>query len=400
MSNLTDWLKRNRLLASILVLSVLFAFGIWIYLGSSRHDTAGILVASGRVEGDQAAVGAKVGGRITRLPIREGQTLNAGELIAEVSSAQALSELERAEHELHVAREEVHEAEAHITVLRRAVEVGQKAVELAEQESQARIGAAEAALAEARAHLGHVRAERERTEKDYLRYEELLEKELVAPQELDHAKAAFETAKATEEAAGKAIAQARENLRLARTTAVTIELRQQEVEQARDRLTEALAQLEVARARVQSVEAALKVARANLMDTRIAAPFEGTVQRKLVQEGEVVAAGTPIATLLDLTSLYVKVYLPERDIGKVRIGNPARVYVDAFPRRYFGAEVSEISQSAEFTPRDIHMKDERVKTVFALKLAIDNPEGFLKPGMPADARIRWDSESPWGDGLD
>lgn len=84
----------------------------------------------------------------------------------------------------------------------------------------------------------------------------------------------------------------------------------------------------------------------------------------------------------------------------MKLGHPAQVYVDAFPKRFFEATVSEVSEQAEFTPRDIHMKDERMKLVFAVKLALKNPEGLLKPGMPADTRIRWKANAPWGDGLE
>jgi HlyD family secretion protein len=153
----------------------------------------------------------------------------------------------------------------------------------------------------------------------------------------------------------------------------------------------------VAKARVQSLEAHTVQARADVKDTRVLAPFNGTVLLKLVQEGQVVTSGTPLITFVDMSKLYVKVYLPEKEIAKVRLGNPARVYVDAFPKKYFEAMVSEVSQQAEFTPRDIHMKEERVNLVFAVKLALNNPQGFLKPGMPADAKIRWKPESLWGD---
>lgn len=395
---------KNRLQArpvALLALGLLFFAGIftWVYVWRS-DDAIGVLQANGRVEGDQVAVGAKVGGRIVRLPVREGHTLTAGELIAELSSQQAKALLERAEHDLHTAREELSQSQAQLAVLKREIEVAEAALQLAKQESQARIGEAEAALGTARAHLDHVAAERESAEKDYRRSKELLNKALIAPQELDHAKASFETAKSLEEATRQQIAQAEQNLKLAHTTEVTIELRTKEVERSQERLREADAALEVARARVQSMEASLKLAEANVMDTRIDAPFNGTVLRKLVEEGQVVAAGTPLVTFVDLTNLHVKVYLPERDLGKVKLGDPARVYVDAFPERYFSAKVIEVSQEAEFTPRDVHMKDERAKTVFALKLGLENPEGFLKPGMPADARIQWQPGAPWGDGLD
>jgi HlyD family secretion protein len=149
---------------------------------------------------------------------------------------------------------------------------------------------------------------------------------------------------------------------------------------------------------LQSAESIVRLAQANVDDTRVVAPFAGTVLKKLVETGEVVTAGTPLITLVDLSRLHAKVYVAEADLGKVRVGDAARVYTDAFPTRYFEATVAQVSQQAEFTPRDIHMRDERAKLVFAVKLALHNPQGILKPGMPADARIRWDPQSPWRDG--
>lgn len=394
------WLTKRGLVLATLGLLILGIVATWAYLRSSADPSPGILEASGRIEGDQAAVGAKIGGRIVRLPVREGQHLEAGQRIAELSSEQARAQLQQADHDLHMAREQLDEAQARAAALEREVEAAGTSVRLSEQESPARIAEAEAAVDLARARRGQAQAERERAEKDFLRYRELLADGAIAPQMVDRARAAFDAARAGEEAARKGVAQARERLRLARTGALTVELRKKEVEQARERLREARAAVEVARARIQSSEARRALAQANVADTSVVAPFTGTLLRKLVEEGEVVAAGTPLVTFLDLSKLHVKAYIPDRDIGKVRLGNPARVYVDAFPHRFFEATVAEVSQQAEFTPRDIHMKDERVKLVFAVKLALNNPEGFLKPGMPADARIRWKADAPWGDGLE
>ena len=317
------WFAKRRVAVAVFTAIIVAVAGVWAYLRSSGETAPGILEASGRIEGDQAAVGTKIGGRIVRLPVREGRALEAGQLIAEISSEQVRAQLQQAEHDLHMAREQ---------------------------------------LGTARARLLQAEADRERAEKDYLRYRELLADGAIAPQVVDRARAAFEAASAAQEAARR--------------------------------------QIEAATARIQSAEAGRALAQANVADTRVMAPFSGTVLRKFVEEGEVVAPGTPLVTFVDLSRLHVKVYLPERDIGRVKLGNPARTYIDAFPNRFFEATVSEVSQQAEFTPRDIHMKDERVKLVFAVKLAIKNPEGFLKPGMPADARIRWKAEAPWGDGLE
>lgn len=361
--------------------------------------TPGVLEVSGRIEGDQAAVAPKIGGKIVRLPAREGDRLEAGQLVAGLASEQAEAELEQAAHILHTAREQLAEARARVASAERQVEGAEIAVRLTEQESPARIREAEAAVGAARARLREAEASLEKAARDYARYRQLFAEELIAARQLDEAKAAEAVARAGADAARQQVAQAEEALARARVSRVSVELRRKEAQTAADRLGEARAAVETARARVESAEASRQLARANLSDTRVVAPFAGTVLRKLVEEGEVVAAGTPLVTLVDLSRLHAKVYVAERDLGKVKIGDPARIYADAFPGRSFEATVSEVSQQAEFTPRDIHMRDERVRLVFAVRLAIANPQGILKPGMPVDARIRWDPRAPWGDGL-
>ncbi len=377
---------------------ILAAF-LWIGLRPTP-SAPGILEVNGRVEGDQAAVGPKVGGKIVRLTVREGNRLESGEIIAELASDQVQAQLEQAEHVLHTAREQLAETQARVISLQRQLEGAKVAVRLAKLESQASIGEAEAALGAARALLRQTEAGLEKAAKDYARYRKLFAKEAIAGQRLDEAKAAEEAARAEVEAARKRVSQADANLKKAQVSQVTVEFRQKEVETAEGRLKEARAAVATARARIQSAEASRMLAHANLNDTRVGAPFTGTVLKKLVEVGEVVARGTPLITLVDLSKLHAKVYVPEGRIGKVKLGDQARVYTDAFPNRYFKATVSAVSQQAEFTPRDIHMKDERVKQVFAVRLAIQNPQGILKPGMPVDARIRWNSRAPWGDGMD
>ena len=106
--------------------------------------------------------------------------------------------------------------------------------------------------------------------------------------------------------------------------------------------------------------------------------------------------GTPLFSLVDLDRLYVKIYVPEPSIGKVALGQEAQVYVDAYPDRAFAARVSKVSQEAEFTPKNVETREERVKLVFAVEVALaENPGGVLKPGMPADTVIRWQPDAPW-----
>ena len=131
-------------------------------------------------------------------------------------------------------------------------------------------------------------------------------------------------------------------------------------------------------------------------DLIIRAPASGIITTRIVDEGEVVAAGSPLFDIVDLDRLYLKVYVPENQIGKVRLGLLAQIYTDAFPDRPFAATVRYISSRAEFTPKEVQTPDERVKLVYAVRLYLDeNPDHRLTPGLPADAVIRWQEDVQW-----
>lgn len=153
--------------------------------------------------------------------------------------------------------------------------------------------------------------------------------------------------------------------------------------------------LAAARAELLAAHATRDEVQVSLSDTRIAAPVAGTVVTKAVEQGELVFPGRVLVVLVDLTRPYLRVYLPEKEIGKVKLGDPARVFVDSFPDQPFEAVVTDVAQKAEFTPKDVHMPDERVTLVYGVKLEIKNPQGYLKPGMPADALVRWKPDVRW-----
>lgn len=175
---------------------------------------------------------------------------------------------------------------------------------------------------------------------------------------------------------------------------------------AEDRFREAQAQVDALDARAAEVEArieaagrALDLVQLQVDKTEIRAPISGAVLTEAIEVGELATPGRVVAVLVDLTDLDLKIYVPERELGKLQLGDPARVQVDAFPRRYFAATVRRVDQQAQFTPRDIHLPEERVRLVFGVILALKNPGGVLKPGMPADAWILWRDEAPWPESL-
>ena len=128
-------------------------------------------------------------------------------------------------------------------------------------------------------------------------------------------------------------------------------------------------------------------ARANRQDLQVLAPFAGTVATRTAEPGEVVTAGTPIVTLVDLAQVYLRAFVPGGDIGRVRLGQAARVYLDSAPTTPIDAVVSRVDPEASFTPENTYFREERVKQVVGVKLTLRGAVGFAKPGMPADGEI-------------
>ena len=146
-------------------------------------------------------------------------------------------------------------------------------------------------------------------------------------------------------------------------------------------------QYDAAKAKLDQAQAALKAAQDRLDHAQILSPVTGVVLVKAVEEGELVAVGSAVMTVADLRSLELKVYIPEEKVGKINLGQSAVITVDSFPGQKFEGKVKYISNKAEFTPKNIQTKEERVNQVFEVKIRIPNPDMKLKPGMPADAEI-------------
>lgn len=216
------------------------------------------------------------------------------------------------------------------------------------------IAAIEEELATARHHL-------ETAEQDLARYRELQERGTVAQQRLEQA--------------------------------------QNVAREARGRVQALEARLAATADRLDAAEEQVELARIRLDKTVIRAPITATVLLKAIEVGELATPGRVVAVLVDLSRMDLKVFIPERDIGKVELGDPARVRVDAFPDRLFKAGVARVDQQAQFTPRDIHMPEERVRLVFGVTLELANPDDILKPGMPADAWILWPEDASWPERL-
>ncbi len=153
----------------------------------------------------------------------------------------------------------------------------------------------------------------------------------------------------------------------------------------------------LARGEAGVARATLHAAELRLDEATIRSPTAGQVTALLARAGETVAPGMPVVTVLAADPMRLRVYLPLSVAGRVRPGAEALAFVASYPAEAFGGAVDRIAREAEFTPKDIHMPEERSTLVFAVDIRVANPDGKLKDGFPADAYIRWDPNAPWPD---
>ena len=303
--------RRRLVVAGVLVLGAALAgFILWRLLFASPSLPPGVIAVSGRIEGDDSAIGPKTSGRIREITVREGDPVDTGAVIAVLDDEQ---------------------------------------IRAREQQSEAALRQAEARLAATRAQLAQAEASHAQAKWDRQAYTQLFQEGGVAEQQARQAQNTERTQAAAVVAAGR--------------------------------------QVRAAQADVEGAQAQLEEARANRKDLNVIAPFAGTVATRTAEPGEVVTAGTPIVTLIDLRRVYLRGFVPEGQIGRVRVGQPARVYLDSAPTRPIDAVVMRIDPQASFTPENTYFREERVKQVVGLKLLLRGAVGFAKPGMPADGEI-------------
>lgn len=419
------WWLRFGLVAAIVLTLV---GSVWI-VGGNRRTGPPMVEGSGQIEGTEVVVGTKIPGRIAWLPLEEGDRVTSGQALVRLSADDLAADVRQADAQVLAARAQVLQAEAGAGAAQEQALQTETNRVLAREDTDSRVAQAEAALGEAQARLGAARAQGQQARaavrtaqdtllgaqadltkatKDQRRFRELYAQGAVAAADVDAVWAAYEAALARHHAAesqmaGTAAAQtqadqdiaaalaavtrARAAVAQARTGALVVLLRGQEAAAARDQTARARALAQAAREQLGAAGAARDRAAAAYGDATIAAPVSGVVLRKLAHEGEVVAAGTPILTLIDTGRLWLKIYVNEVDLGRLRLGDRASVTIDAFPGRGFEAVVSEIGQQAEFTPKTVQTKDERTRLVYGIKLRLLDPAGYLKPGMPADGRV-------------
>ena len=323
--------------AGIAVAALLLLAGCDIPWPWGSHAKSAPIELSGTVDAREVDVSFQVGGRIERLVTDEGRVVKAGEVLAE---------LDPRDLELAAARAQAQAASAEkaLAVLRAGSRIQD-------------IRAGEAAVQQAEADVALAISQQERTAK-------LVADHFAPPQQLDTANDAVDVAKAK-------LDQARQNLSLLREGA-----RKEDIERA-------AADLEAARA--QASTAVQQLAYARLVST-----ISGVVSVRLAEKGQNVSPGQAVFRIAQIDQPWVRVYLGEKDLPRVRLGQEAEVRVDGVPGKVFRGRLSFISPEAEFTPKTVETKALRVDLVYRAKVDVDDAAGALKIGMPADVRLAVD----------
>jgi len=390
-------MKRKKLIPLFIILIAGGAL-LYYYFFLRPSDGEGTDIAvSGNIEVTTVDVSFKIPGKIEKLAVDEGDPVKQGQVIATLEHRDLVAQKVRAEATLEATQTRIPSLQKNIELQDRSTRDEISQAEAAVQAAQARlqqllagsrpqeIQAAKAGVDQAESDLVKRKADRERAEK-------LFKSNFIAAQDLDAAINAHDVAAA--------------NLKKARETyALVVEgPRKEEIDAARAQYEQAQAALQLARAhrlqlevlrkdlltaqaQVKEASTAIAVIDTQIGYTQLLAPLSGVVLVKNAEAGEYVVPGGAVVSLGDLERPWLKAFINENDLGRVKLGQKVSVTTDSYPGKIYPGKITFISSEAEFTPKNVQTAKERVKLVYRIKVALENPHGELKPGMPADGRI-------------
>lgn len=376
-----------RRVVAVVVVAAVVGTAVWYFVLRQPAVDPNVIKLSGRIEGDDAAVSAKVSGRIREIHVREGDQVKTGQLIAVIDDEQVRARENQERSMVQQAEARVASVRQQIAVLTAQLESSDTGVDQARIDAQGRVSQAEADVAHAEAQLAKEEANLKQARYDEERYVRLASDGDVPERTGHQARSAAESHTAAVQAARKQVEAARAARLIAQSNLSNVAMRSSNSTAIRQQIIQAEADVAAAEAEVLKARARLAEVEADRNDLQIVAPFEGTVATRTAEPGEVITAGTPVITLVNLSTVYLRGFIPEGEIGRVRAGQSGRVYLDSAPTQAIEAVVTRIDPEASFTPENTYFRDDRVKQVVGVKLQLKGAAGFAKPGMPADGEV-------------
>jgi HlyD family secretion protein len=381
----------------LILLLIAIGGGAWWYWRSHHANPGDRIFVSGNLELTQVDISFKMAGRMIERKVTEGDWVKSGDLIAtldpiiyrqqrvrdQASVASALSNYQQLETAVAFQK-----ATLESDIAARNAELNQSTAKLEELLNGNRkqdIQQTEAALSDSRAQLEFARL-------DWERSQTLFKNEDISKQQYDQARTKYDSAQALVRQAEEKlslikegprqedIAAARADVARAKAAVATAEANRLELKRKQEQLVAGRDDIDRSRAQVG-------ISDAQLSDTEVSSPINGVVLVKSAEPGEVLGAGTTIVTIGDLQHPWLRAYINETDLGRVKLGQKVKLSTDSFPGKVYWGKVSYIASEAEFTPKQIQTKEERVKLVYRIKIDVDNSSHELKNNMPVDAEI-------------
>ena len=386
----------KKRLIPILILLVVGA-GALIAFRGTRRAPDNRLIVSGNIELTEVNIAFKTAGRLIERNVDEGDAVKRGQIVARLDRDQLLAQRAREAAGLQSAESQLAQAESSLEWQKAnmAADIEQRRADVASNDArlaELNNGARPQEKLQAKAAVDSAQSEYERAKRDWDRGQTLYKNDDISTAQYDQYRNRFESSEAALKTAQEAQA-----LVLAGPRREQIEAAQGQVEHAKGALKMAEAntleikrrqeQITTQRAEIERSRASLALIDSQLADTIAASPVDGVVLVKSADVGEVLAPGTTVITVGDIDHPWLRGYVNETDLGKVKLGSRARVTTDSYPGKIYNGRVTFISSEAEFTPKQIQTEQERVKLVYRIKIELENTNHELKSNMPADAEI-------------
>jgi HlyD family secretion protein len=386
---------KKRLIPIVLILAAASG-ALYLYRSLGRQPDNRIVV-SGNIELTEVNIAFKTAGKLIERNVDEGDPVKKGQIIARLDRDQLIAQRERQAASLESSESQLAQSRTALQLQKETLagDLDQRRADLRANEarlSELENGSRPQEKADAKAAVDNAQAEVDRSKRDWDRAQVLYKNDDISTAQFDQYRSRWESAEALWKSSRE-----RQALVLAGPRKEQIEAQEAQVERARAALKTSQANtLETKRreqeitARLADIEASkatIALIDSQLADTVADSPVDGVVLVKAADVGEVLAPGTTVVTVGDIDHPWVRGYVDESDLGKVKLGSRAKVTTDSYPGKVYGGRVTFISSEAEFTPKQIQTQQERVKLVYRIKIEVDNPKHELKSNMPADAEI-------------
>jgi HlyD family secretion protein len=371
----------------IVVIMAAVGYGVWKKFLQPVPVPEGVVQLSGRIEGDDSAIAPKVTGRIAEIRFREGDTVKAGETIAVLDDIQTKSREDQAQSAVAEADSRVAFAQQQIAILEEQLRENDLQLEQSKVDAEGRVHQAEGDLAAAEAQLAQQEGTMKIAAFDRDAYTKLAADGAVTKRQGEQAVSTALAQEAAVAAARRKVESAQGSLNVAKAALANPGIREANSAAIRRQIAQQQSQIATQRDDAQRIRQQLDEAKENRADLIVVAPFDGTIATRTAEPGEVIQAGTPIVTMLDMSKVYLRGFVPEGQIGEVKLGQTARIFLDSDPSKPLEAVVSRVDPQATFTPENTYFRDDRVKQVVGVKMQLKTGIGYAKPGMPADGEI-------------